>query len=147
LVTGVSTLFYGGALTVLASGDALVEGDTFNLFDAANFNDSFALLNLPTLAEGLFWDTSRLAVDGTLRVAAPHPQFGAAVLSGSTLTLSGTGGAPGTGFRVLTATSITQPLATWTEAATGNFTGAGEFSVNITINPDEPQRFYSIVTP
>ena len=75
LVTGISTLTYGGTLTVTATGNALADGDVFNLFDAATFAGSFATLNLPPLPAGLNWDVSRLAVDGTIRVWVPRPSF------------------------------------------------------------------------
>src|SRR6476661_8593997 len=65
-------------------------GDTFNLFDATTFNGTFASFQLPAVV-GLVWDTSKVAVDGTISLVAV-PQFTGIVLSGSTLTLSGTGG-------------------------------------------------------
>ena len=68
LVTSAATLAYGGTLTVTATGDALVEGDTFKLFHAAAYSNSFAVLNLPNLDPGLAWSAATLALDGTLRV-------------------------------------------------------------------------------
>ncbi len=61
------TLTYGGTLKVTASGDAPALGDTFDLFDAGAFAGSFTL-DLPTLPAGLAWDTSKLAVDGSIVV-------------------------------------------------------------------------------
>lgn len=77
LIAGVSTLTYDplGTLTVTATGDALADGDTFDLFDAATFTGSFGTLNLPPLPAGLSWDISRLAVDGTIRAWVPRPTF------------------------------------------------------------------------
>jgi autotransporter-associated beta strand protein len=68
LVQGITVLTQGGTLTVTASGDALVENDTFNLFDATSFVGSFATINLPTLSSCFAWDISRLSIDGTIRV-------------------------------------------------------------------------------
>jgi autotransporter-associated beta strand protein len=68
LVKGVSTLTYGGTLTVTASGTALAENDSFNLFDATTFAGSFTTLTLPSLPACLVWDTSKLSVDGTIKV-------------------------------------------------------------------------------
>ena len=100
-VTGVATLTYGGTLTLVASGDPLVAGDSFQLFDAARYTSAFTALNLPSLAGGLYWDSSRLIVDGTLSVgsATVPPIFAAQPLTqtvdvGTTLTLLG--GAVGT---------------------------------------------------
>ena len=67
-VAGELTL--GGAFILTRSGDDLVLGDQFNLFNAASFSGVFATFNLPALSPGLRWDTSRLAVDGTLSVIA-----------------------------------------------------------------------------
>ena len=80
-VTGV--IAYGGTLTVtlLAGSDSLVNGNTFNLFDASSFTGSFSAFNLPTLDSGLSWSTSNLPVDGTLMVV-PEPGTWAMVLGG-----------------------------------------------------------------
>jgi len=69
VVQGATTLTYGGTLTVTASGDALVAGDVFTLFSATEIAGAFATLNLPPLAPGLVWDTSKLASAGSITVA------------------------------------------------------------------------------
>ena len=71
LIGGVSTLTYGGTLAVTASGDALAAGDSFKLFDATNYTRAFASYDLPALDAGLGWDTSNLAVNGTIIVVRP----------------------------------------------------------------------------
>ncbi|TAL01283.1 MAG: hypothetical protein EPO07_08590, partial [Verrucomicrobia bacterium] len=63
------TLTFGGTLTVVNLGATLQLNDTFDLFDAGSFGSSFSFLNLPSLPTGLAWDTSKLAVDGTIKVA------------------------------------------------------------------------------
>ena len=81
-VQGVSTLTYGGTLTVTNSGEALVSGDSFTLFTASSYSGSFTTLSLPTLEAGLAWDTSRLTIDGTIRVADLYPVSGQVALEG-----------------------------------------------------------------
>ena len=76
LLRGISTLTYGGILTVTASGNALASGDAFKLFDAAAYTGSFASYSLPALGAGLAWDTSMLTVDGTIRVGQVYPVTG-----------------------------------------------------------------------
>lgn len=77
------TLTLGGTLTVTNLGAALVGGDTFNLFDAGSFANSFATLNLPTLGSGLSWDTTLLNTQGILAIAAiPEPSTWALALAG-----------------------------------------------------------------
>lgn len=78
--SGMLTL--GGTLTVTASGDPLVEGDTFHLLDWLGASGSFASYNLPALDPGLAWYTDNLAVDGTLTVVVPEPSALLSVLTG-----------------------------------------------------------------
>ncbi|MCW1923157.1 discoidin domain-containing protein [Luteolibacter arcticus] len=73
-VSGISTVTYGGSLFVTDVGaDLLQAGNTFQLFNATTRTGSFSNITLPTLASGLAWDTSRLAVDGTIKVATSGP--------------------------------------------------------------------------
>ncbi|MEI7732452.1 MAG: hypothetical protein WCO56_22970, partial [Verrucomicrobiota bacterium] len=70
LLTGAIWLTNGGTLTVvLAAGSdpvtSLVAGDSWKLFNAANYTGTFAVTNLPA---GVVWDTSTLNTDGTIRV-------------------------------------------------------------------------------
>jgi hypothetical protein len=72
LTGGVLTL--GGVLNVTATGDALAIGDTFNLFDGPAIAGAFDVLNLPLFSEPSYsWDTSKLAVNGTI-VVIPEPR-------------------------------------------------------------------------
>jgi autotransporter-associated beta strand protein len=87
------TLTLGGTLNVTSTGsDPLAPGDSFQLFTAAAFGGgAFATINLPVLAPELVWDTSRLAVDGTLRVVTSEPTVPPNLVSaiqGGTLSLS-----------------------------------------------------------
>ncbi len=65
VVSGI--LDYGGTLDVSLTGGTLQLGDTFDIFDAASFTDSFSVVNLPSLSGDWSWD-NRLGVDGSLRV-------------------------------------------------------------------------------
>ncbi|QUE52573.1 tandem-95 repeat protein [Luteolibacter ambystomatis] len=68
-VAGVSTVTYGGLLVVTNVGpDALVVGNSFQLFAASTYSGSFSSITLPTLPAGLVWDTTNLGVNGTLFV-------------------------------------------------------------------------------
>jgi len=68
LVATGGTLTNGGTLTITNTGGTLQSGDTFDLFDADHLAGSFATINTPTLPSGLAWDTSRLTIDGTIKV-------------------------------------------------------------------------------
>ena len=69
-VIGISTVTYGGTLTMTNRGPALQAGDSFKLFDASNYVGSFAAISPATPGIGIVWDMSYLPVDGTLRIAS-----------------------------------------------------------------------------
>ena len=75
----------GGLLTVaLLDGYMPMGGETFDLFDFASIaGEGFGRIALPTLGNGLSWNTASLYDDGTLSVAAiPEPQTYALLLAG-----------------------------------------------------------------
>ncbi|MBN8461065.1 MAG: autotransporter-associated beta strand repeat-containing protein [Verrucomicrobia bacterium] len=60
---------YGGHLTVTATGDPLALNDSFQLFTSGvGFGGAFGTFSLPTLPNGLSWDTSTLGSDGRITV-------------------------------------------------------------------------------
>ncbi|HOX02119.1 MAG TPA: autotransporter-associated beta strand repeat-containing protein [Candidatus Paceibacterota bacterium] len=63
---------YGGTLAVTNTGADLEVNDTFHLFNASGYSGSFTLLSL-TPDQIVTWDTSNLAVNGTIRVSATSP--------------------------------------------------------------------------
>jgi autotransporter-associated beta strand protein len=84
LALGANNLAFGGALIITASGDPLTAGDSFQLFTAASYSGSFTNVTVPDLGTGLTWDTSTLAVDGTLRVRSLGSVPAVAVIPAST---------------------------------------------------------------
>ena len=69
-VTGVTTLTYGGGLSVINGGPTLQAGDAFTLFNATNYNGAFTYTILPPLNVGLVWNTTRLLTNGSISVQA-----------------------------------------------------------------------------
>ena len=67
-VAGTGAVAFGGTLALTASGDALALGDSFTLFARDSYSGAFASLHLPSLGEGLDWDTSALATTGVVSV-------------------------------------------------------------------------------
>lgn len=84
LLTGVSTLNYGGTLVLKNLSGTLVQGDTFKLFDAASYSGSVSVVS-QTPGQTVTWDTSKLTTDGTVTVAS-------AVSSSVTITSTFSGG-------------------------------------------------------
>ena len=76
-ISGISTLTQGGTLTVNNAGAALQLGDSFVLFNTANYTGNFTTLNLPALNSGLGWSNS-LSVNGSL-VVVTAPLSGAGI--------------------------------------------------------------------
>jgi autotransporter-associated beta strand protein len=68
-LAGITSLSYGGALVVSNLGGTLAAGDSFRLFSANSYGGHFASVSMPPLVPGLYWDSSQLAVNGTVRVA------------------------------------------------------------------------------
>ena len=133
-------LTFGGALTVTNLGGALTNGDSFLLFDAGGYAGAFASLSLPALATNLVWNTNYLAVNGTLSVAAYLPPFiGPPAVTGTNMTVGGSGGIPGWTYYVLTATNLAAPV--WVPVATNQFDVDGTFSFTNTLPPGLAQQF------
>ena len=79
-------------------------------------------------------------------VVMPVPAFGSPVLSGGNLILSGTGGSAGVQYRILTATNVALPLASWIPVATNTFAPDGSYSY--TSSPlTNVSSFFRLVTP
>ena len=98
-ITGNGSVSMTGTLKVTATGDPLVLGDSFTLFtNTGGFSGSFSGYDLPALSPGLTWDTSSLAVDGTISVsnftvAPTYNPPAAAYVGAQSVTLSSEPGA------------------------------------------------------
>lgn len=74
-----NAVHYGGTLEIIATGETLALGDSFQLFTALadGYSGSFANVIKPSLPAGLSWEIARLNIDGTIEVVnhAPTPVF------------------------------------------------------------------------
>jgi autotransporter-associated beta strand protein len=142
---------YGGTLSLSFVPGSLTNGSSFKLFNAstATYTGSFASINPATPGPGLSWGTSSLNTTGTLTVvgSALPATFGRSIVSGTNLTLVGSGGVPNGTYRLYSTTNLTTPLTNWSEVATSNFDGSGNFSYPTNINTNIPSTFYLIETP
>ncbi len=69
-VTAMSSVSYGGTLSVTNLGPPPQFGDVFTLFVAGSYGGGFSSYSLPTLSTGLVWNTSLLLSNGSITVAA-----------------------------------------------------------------------------
>lgn len=144
LVAG-SFINYNGTLVVSNIGPRLQAGDTFKLFDSGTsaYNNAFTTIVLPTYYT---WDTSKLAVDGTIKVtaAAASPTLSAnfGAFSSGSITLSAANGLPNGPVTVLSSTNLALPVADWTVVTTGNFDQSGNYTTPVTVDPTGPTMYF-----
>lgn len=149
-IAGVSTVAYGGVLQISNVGPGIITaGDSFRIVQATNYTGAFAAVVPSTPGPGLVWDTSQLAVNGTLRVAlgSVSPTFTEVRLGDGAVVVRGTGGAAGYPYVVLSTTNPVLPLADWIPVATNACDGNGQFAFTNAISGDEPARFFTVCIP
>jgi hypothetical protein len=87
-VRGLTSVTYGGTLTLSNLAGTITASNSFKLFNAAIYRGAFAALTPATPGPGLAWNTNTLTTDGTLRVVSTGPVAVANSRSGNFLTLS-----------------------------------------------------------
>ena len=143
VVTGVTTLTYGGTLVLKNLGGMLAVNDTFKLFNAATYGGSFSSVVSQTPGQTVTWDTSNLAVNGTVRVASvvANPVTLTPVASGGTLNLSW----PQLGYRLEVQTnSLAVGINTNWVTVPGS---TGVTSVSVPVVSGNPTVFFRLVFP
>ncbi len=127
-------------------GPALQVGDTFTIFTGA-VSGTVGSVTVPG-GNYYTWDTSRLAIDGTVRLTGvlPPPAISHIDFSGLAsgyLYINATNGAPGGAVSVLTSTNLALPLSQWSVLGTGNFDASGNLSnFYVPVDNTQPQSFY-----
>jgi hypothetical protein len=87
-----------------------------------------------------------LTVDGTV-LLLPPPAISSIAVTGTTLSISGSGGITNGTYSLLMSTNIALPLNQWLTAVTNLFDGAGHFSFTTNLNSTAPQDFYRLAAP
>jgi hypothetical protein len=90
---------------------------------------------------------AEIVLQGKVLASSTPPTIHSPYVSGGNLILTGGGGAPNSGYTLLTTTNLALPLSAWTVSATGALDGSGSFSNSIPVNAQEPGRFYQIRIP
>jgi hypothetical protein len=149
IVLSSGTLAYGGTLVVTNIGVPLHVNDTFTLFNAPSFSNSFSSIQLPGLPNSYIWNTNQLSVTGQISVSAGSPpKISGIKISGNDIMFNATNGTPSSPVTVLTSTNLALLLAQWAEVTNGNFDGSGNFSCTVTngFSSNTPLRFYLLQT-
>ncbi len=144
--TGISTLVYGGTLSLTNLAGTMSTTNTFHLFSAASYQGGFSSISPATPGPGLAWNTNNLALNGTLGVMAgvlpPSPTITGFSLSGTTIVIQGTNGEAGGLFILLSSTNVALPLSQWTPVLTNSFDGSGNFNVTNNLASTNVQQFF-----
>lgn len=147
---------------VTVNGAMILQG-TLNIIPAAGFGaGSYTLFTYNpanTFAYGGFdhgtappgynysFDTNTLgAVKLVVSLPTP-PSFGGITTAGGSVTLRGSGGAPGANYYLLGATNIATPLTNWTRLVTNQFDSNGDFAWTNAPAPGTPAQFYRLTIP
>lgn len=137
------TLTYAGTLEInmSGSGTAMIPGASFQLFKAGFRSGAFDALVPATPGPGLAWDTSQLAVNGTMKITAgapPSPTIAPVTVAGTNLVVS-VPTVSGASYVLQSATNLT-PTIFWVNESTNTGTGAN-LILNVPIQPNKPQKF------
>ena len=73
--------------------------------------------------------------------------IGSAGINGSEIVISGSGGAPGAIYHVVTTTDVALPLLQWLPVATNVFDASGNFTFTNGITPANQLQFFRLRVP
>jgi fibronectin-binding autotransporter adhesin len=143
-------LTFGGVLkVVLAAGAPSPQaGDVYQLFNKGS-GAAFSSISLPSLAAlpgNLAWDTTKLAVNGSISVSG-SPTISTISADGGVFAFSGTGGSQGSTYYVVMSTNAATALVSWQPVATNTFGPGGSFSYSTNIVGGVPKAFYRLLAP
>jgi autotransporter-associated beta strand protein len=140
-VVGLNSVSYGGTLVVSMVQGTLQKGDSFKLFDATpgNYFGTFEAIVPETPGAGLFWDTSNLTVDGTLKVIGPNPPLNM-VVNGSNLDFSWTN----TGTNTFKLQAQTNNLNIGISGNWGDYPGGGSSPVSVPLDATQGTVFFRL---
>jgi autotransporter-associated beta strand protein len=139
LVRGLSSVNYGGTLTLSNLAGTVTASNTFKLFSANSYVGAFAVLIPAAPGSDLAWNTNTLATDGTLRLVSTVRPGISNALSGNALTLSWPADHIGWHLQAQT-NSLT---GNWVDVPTSPWTN----QMNFTIDPNLGSVFYRLRSP
>jgi autotransporter-associated beta strand protein len=148
LVSGISHLTYGGTIVITNIGTGtFVNGTTLKLFDAAIYTAGPVTILPPSPGNGLMWDASNLAVDGTLKaVTATPPVVSSPTRLPDNNISFGIAGVVGEGYSVRATTNVSSPLGSWALIESGSLPSVPYVFKDLGAT-NYPRRFYRVSTP
>ena len=135
LVTGISTVTYGGTLSINNLAGTLAAGDSFTLFSATAHASSFSTFSPTTPGAGLVWNFTNGVLSVVSAVVA-SPTLGLAQ-SGNQLTFSWTGS-----FKLQ---SQTNSLDTGLAGNWADYPAGGTSPVVVTVDPTQGAVFFRLI--
>jgi len=146
LVTGLTSVTYGGTLLATNLAGTLTTNDSFTIFSTAAHSQNFtAIAGSP--GTGLAWSFNPASgVLGVVSAVAPLSGLrftGSPVISGTSLTISATNTGAGTVY-LLTTTNLATPFSAWTPVWTNQLSASSSFTTNLlnAVHPALGQQFY-----
>jgi len=142
LVRGLTTVTYGGTLTLSNLGGTIAASNIFKLFGANSYSGAFAALAPAIPGPGLAWNTNTFATDGTLRVVDITPSAVSVTrsLSGTPSSIGLSWPADHTGWRLQAQTNSLSPT-NWFDLPNSISTNQMTF----TIDPALGSVFYRLL--
>jgi autotransporter-associated beta strand protein len=148
LVSGMSNLTYAGTIIITNIGTgSFANGTTLKLFDAAGYTTGPVTILPASPGNGLMWDASNLAVDGTLKaVTAAPPVISSPTRLPDNNISFGITGVVGEGYSVRASTDVTLPLGSWLLLESGSLPSVPYVFQDLGAT-NYPYRFYRVSTP
>jgi autotransporter-associated beta strand protein len=146
MVTGLTSVTYGGTLFATNLSGTLTTNDSFTIFSTAAYAQNFSAIT-GSPGAGLAWSFNPASgVLGVVSAATPLSalKFTASpVISGTSLNISATNTGSGTVY-LLSSTNVAAPISTWTPIWTNVLGGSSSFTTNVpnAVHPALPQQFY-----
>jgi len=145
-VRGLSSITYGGMLSLTNFAGTFATNDAFKLFAAANYGGAFSGLTPAIPAPGFAWNTNTLANDGTLRIlqtVSQTPVSLTPLVTNRTLTLFWPADHTGWRLQVQTNPATAGLGANWVDVAGATSTN----QMNFTIDSANQTVFYRMIFP
>ena len=143
LVRGLTTVTYGGTLTLSNLAGTITASNAFKIFNANSYRGAFAALLPASAGAGFAWNTNTLVTDGTLRVVSTAPVTITHARSGNLLTFSWPADHIGWRLQVQTNSTAVGVGTNWLTVLNSIATN----QMTVTLDPTAGCVFYRLIYP